>query len=96
MIKVLHDKVLVQKVEPAERTVGGIFLPCRSSDSMTATGIVMAVGPGTYSSNGAHIPVGVEVGQTVLFNKMAGVEVTHQGEDYILMEEMRIDGIVTE
>ena len=96
MIKPMHDKVLVKVIAVVNKTPGGIIIPDQvESPDKSITGEVVAVGTGhRNSSNGTKTPLDVEVGDKVIFNKFAGVEVTVEGLDYLLLEEERILGII--
>ena len=92
-IKPLQDRVLVQRVEKEEKTAGGIIIPDTAKEK-PAEGKIVATGPGRVSDDGKLIPLDVKVGDYVLFAKYAGSEVTIDGEEYLLMREEEILGIV--
>ena len=79
----LHDKVLVKRTEEEEKSAGGIVLP-GSATEKPSQGEVIAVGPGKKSENGDVSPVGVAVGDTVIFGQYGGNEIKIDGEEYLL------------
>ena len=92
-IKPLADRVLVRRVEVEDRSPGGIVLP-GSAKEKPVMGVVVAVGAGKVLDNGQVRALTVKVNDKILFGKYAGTEVNHQGEDYLVMREDDIVGIV--
>jgi len=92
-IKPLHDRVLVQRIEEEEKTAGGIIIP-DSAKEKPVEGKVIAVGDGKISEDGKVLPLNVKVGDRILFSKYGGTEVKLDGEDYLIMREDDILGIV--
>ena len=90
----LHDKVLVKRTEEEEKSAGGIVLP-GSATEKPSQGEVVAVGPGKKSENGDVTPVGVAVGDTVIFGQYGGNEIKIDGEEYLILSESDIFGIVS-
>ena len=90
----LHDKVLVKRTEEEEKSAGGIVLP-GSATEKPSQGEVIAVGPGKKSENGDASPVGVEVGDTVIFGQYGGNEIKIDGEEYLILSESDIFGVVS-
>ena len=90
----LHDKVLVKRTEEEEKSAGGIVLP-GSATEKPSQGEVIAVGPGKKSENGDVSPVGVEVGDTVIFGQYGGNEIKIDGEEYVILSESDIFGVVS-
>ena len=90
----LHDKVLVKRTEEEERSAGGIVLP-GSATEKPSQGEVIAVGPGKKSENGDVSPVGVAVGDTVIFGQYGGNEIKIDGEEYLILSESDIFGVVS-
>ena len=90
----LHDKVLVKRTEEEERSAGGIVLP-GSATEKPSQGEVIAVGPGKKSENGDVSPVGVAVGDTVIFGQYGGNEIKIDGDEYLILSESDIFGIVS-
>ncbi len=89
----LHDRVLVKKIEEVEKTAGGIIIPDTAKEKPTE-GEVVAVGDGTRSDDGKVLPLQVKVGDRVLFGKWSGSEVKFDGQDYLVMKESDIIGII--
>ena len=92
-IRPLGDKVLVQRVEAAEISAGGIVLP-DSAKEKPAEGTIIALGEGRLLENGDHTNFTVKENDTVLFTSYAGTEVKWEGEEYLIMSEDDILGIV--
>jgi len=92
-IRPLGDKVLVQRLEAAEMTAGGIVLP-DSAKEKPKEGVVVAVGEGRLLDDGTRASFTVKAGNKVLFTSYAGTEVEWNGEEYLIMSEDDILGIV--
>jgi len=92
-IKPLGDRVLVRPVEESEQVRGGIIIPDTAKEK-PQQGEVKATGPGKRGDDGTISPMNVTVGQIVLYGKYAGTEVKIEGEDYLIMSESDIYGIV--
>jgi len=92
-IRPLHDRVVVKRVEEETKTAGGIVLPGSAAEK-PSEGEVMAVGPGKPLDNGDVRALSVKVGDKVLFGKYSGTEVKVGGEQYIIMREEDIMGIL--
>ena len=98
-LKPVNDKIVVKPKEDKQDTVteGGIILPDTVQDGGLVEGEVVAIGDGMYSASGTLIPVVVDVGDTILYNKNAmKAEHTIDGETYILMSVNEIMSIVRE
>lgn len=91
--KPLHDRVLVKRIEGEEKTKSGIIIPDTAKEK-PQEGEVLAIGSGTRSENGAIQPLDVKPGDRVLFGKWSGTEIKLDGEDYIVMKESDIMGIL--
>ncbi|MDD4914672.1 MAG: co-chaperone GroES [Methylococcales bacterium] len=92
-IRPLHDRVVVKRVEEETKTAGGIVLPGSAAEK-PSEGVVLAVGSGKQLDNGQVRPLEVKVGDKVLFGKYSGSEVKVDGEQYIVMREEDIVGIL--
>ena len=92
-LKPLSDKVIVQKLEPEEKTSGGIIIP-DSAKEKPQEGKVIAVGPGAVDDKGQRKPMDVKEGEHVLFAKYSGTEVKLEGEEYLILSERDILAIV--
>ena len=92
-LKPLSDKVIVQKLEPEEKTAGGIVLPDTVKEK-PQEGKVIAVGPGAVDDKGQRKPIDVKEGDHVLFAKYSGTEVKLEGDEYLILSERDILAIV--
>ena len=92
-LKPLQDKVIVQKLEPEEKTSGGIVLPDTAKEK-PQEGKVIAVGPGAVDDNGQRKPIDVKEGDHVLFAKYSGTEVKINSEEYLILSERDILAVV--
>jgi chaperonin GroES len=89
----LHDRIVVRRIEPEERTAGGIIIPDTAKEK-PQEGEVIAVGPGARDESGRIQPLDVKAGDRVLFGKWSGTEVRVGGEDLLIMKESDIMGIL--
>jgi len=92
-IKPLGDKVIVKRVEAEEKTSGGIVLP-DSAKEKPKRGIVLAVGTGRMLDSGERTQMQVKKNDEVLFTSYAGSEIKVAGEEYMIMDEADILGIL--
>lgn len=92
-INPLHDRVVVRRLDEERKSAGGIVIPDTATEK-PAQGEVLAVGPGKMLDNGQLHPLAVKVGQRVLFGKYAGTEVKLSGQEFVVMREDDIMGIV--
>ncbi|MDA0775061.1 MAG: co-chaperone GroES [Proteobacteria bacterium] len=92
-LRPLHDKVLVKRTEEKETSSGGIILS-GSAKEKPSQGEVISVGPGKKNDSGEVVPVNVKAGDTVLFGQYAGNEVKVDGEEYLIMSESDIFGVI--
>jgi chaperonin GroES len=92
-LKPLHDRLIVRPAAPEEVTKGGIILPDTAKEK-PQQGEVLAVGPGKMDDNGKLQPTGVKVGDTVLYGKYSGTEVSLDGEDVLIMRESDVFAVV--
>ena len=91
--KPLHDRVLVKRLPSEEKTAGGIIIP-DSVQEKPQQGEVVAAGSGARRPDGNIDPLGVKVGDKILFGKYAGTEVKMQGTEYLIMKESDILGVL--
>ena len=89
----LHDRVLVKRIESEEKTKSGIIIPDTVKEK-PQEGEVVAIGSGSRQENGTIIPLDVKVGDRVLFGKWSGTEIKVDGEDFLVMKESDIMGIL--
>ena len=92
-VRPLQDRVLVKPLEEKETKKGGIIIPDTAKEK-PMEGKVVAVGNGKLSEDGKRLPLEVKKGDTVIFGKYAGTEIKIEGEDYLLMREDDIQGII--
>jgi chaperonin GroES len=89
----LHDRVLVRRIEAAEKTAGGIIIPDTAQEK-PQEGEVVAIGTGTRGDDGTITPLDLKAGDKILFGKWSGSEVKLDGEDLLIMKESDVLGIV--
>jgi chaperonin GroES len=89
----LHDRVVVRRIEEDTKTVGGIIIPDTAKEK-PMQGEVIAVGPGARDESGKLVPVDVRKGERVLFGKWSGSEVKIDGDEFLIMKESDILGII--
>lgn len=92
-IKPLADRVVLEVLDDAEQTAGGIYIPDTAREK-PQRGIILAVGPGRTLENGNKEPMNVKVGDKVLFAKYGGTEVKFDGKEYKILSEKDILGIL--
>jgi chaperonin GroES len=92
-VKPLSDRVVVQALEEAEQTRGGLYIPDTAKEK-PQQGKVIAVGPGKLSEQGQRLEPDVKAGDTVLYGKYSGTEVTVDGEEYLILRESDILAII--
>ena len=92
-IRPLNDRILVKRLEGEEKTAGGIIIP-DSAKEKPAEGEIVAVGPGKLNDAGKRVDMDIAVGDRVLFSKYGGTEVKLDGEDFLIMREDDILGVV--
>jgi chaperonin GroES len=92
-IRPLNDRVLVKRLAEEEMTKGGIIIP-DSAKEKPAEGEIVAVGSGKLNDKGERVAVDLKVGEKVLFSKYGGTDVKIDGEDYLIMREDDILGVV--
>ena len=90
----LHDRVVVEPLDGDDRTAGGIIIPDTAKEK-PQRGIVIAVGDGKKDDSGKRIKLDVKKDDEVLFGKYAGTEVKVEGEEYLIMREDDIVGIIS-
>ena len=90
----LHDRILVRRVEEADTTRGGIIIPDSAKDK-PQEGEVISAGKGRSNDEGKVFPLVVKEGDRILFGKYSGTEIKIDGEDFIIMKEEEVLGILT-
>jgi chaperonin GroES len=92
-LRPLQDRILVQRVEEEATTKGGIIIPDTAKEK-PAEGKVIAVGNGKVGDDGKRIALEVKKGDRILFGKYSGTEVKISGEEYLIMREEDVLGII--
>ena len=90
----LHDRILVRRTEEEGTTRGGIIIPDSAKDK-PQEGEVISAGKGKISEEGKVRPLDVKEGDRILFGKYSGTEIKLDGEDYIIMREEEVLGILS-
>jgi chaperonin GroES len=91
----LHDRVVVKRIDPEEKSAGGIIIPDTAKEK-PSQGEITAVGPGGRDENGKLIPIDLKIGERVLFGKWSGTEVVLDGDELVIMKESDIMGVLEE
>ncbi|MEA1938441.1 MAG: co-chaperone GroES [Pseudomonadota bacterium] len=89
----LHDRVLVRRLEGEEKTDGGIIIPDTAKEK-PIEGEIVAIGTGVRDEHGNIAPLDVKVGDKILFGKWSGTEVKVEGEEFLVMKESDIVGVI--
>jgi len=92
-IRPLHDRVVVKRIEEGEQIRGGIIIPDTAKEK-PQQGEVMAAGQGKVLENGTRVALDVQVGDKILFGKYSGTEIKLDGQEYLIMREEEILGVV--
>ena len=92
-IKPLHDRVILKRIEEGEQVRGGIIIPDTAKEK-PQEGEVIAVGDGKIREDGTRQPLDVRAGDRVLFGKYSGSEIKIDGEEYLIMREDEILGVI--
>ena len=93
-IRPLHDRVVIKRIEEQETVRGGIIIP-DSAKEKSQEGEVVAVGAGKMLENGSIVPLEVKEGDRILFGKYSGTEIKLKNQDYLILREDEIVGILT-
>lgn len=89
----LHDRILVRRVEESETVRGGIIIP-DSAKEKPQQGEVISVGKGKSNDEGKVFPLDVKAGDSILFGKYSGTEIKLDGEEFLIMREEEVLGIL--
>jgi chaperonin GroES len=92
-LRPLHDRVLVKRLDEQADKHGSIIIPDTAKEK-PQEGKVIAVGTGKVSDEGKHMPLAVKQGDRILFGKYSGSEVTVDGQEYLIMKEEDVLGIL--
>jgi len=93
-VRPLHDRVLIKRIEEQETVKGGIIIPDTAKEK-SQEGEVISVGTGKTLENGSLVPLEVKEGDRILFGKYSGTEIKLQDQDYLILREDEIVGILT-
>jgi chaperonin GroES len=92
-VRPLHDRIIVQRIEEGEQKIGGIIIP-DSAKEKPQQGKVIAAGTGKAKDDGKRIPLDVKAGDLILFGKYSGQEIKLDGEEYLIMREDEVLGVI--
>lgn len=92
-LRPLQDRILVQRVEEETTTKGGIIIPDTAKEK-PAEGKVVAVGNGKVADDGKRTPLEIKEGDKILFGKYAGTEVKIEGNEFLIMREDDVLGVI--
>ncbi len=92
-LRPLHDRIVVARIEEGEQKIGGIIIPDTAKEK-PQQGKVIAVGAGKADKDGKRIPLDVKAGDTILFGKYSGQEIKMDGNEYLIMREDEVLGVV--
>jgi chaperonin GroES len=91
----LHDRVVVRRIDAEEKTAGGIIIPDTAKEK-PIEGEVVAAGPGARNERGELVPLDLKRGDRVLFGKWSETEIKIDGEEFLIMKESDVLGVVEE
>ena len=94
-VRPLHDRIIVRRIEETDQKVGGIIIPDTAKEK-PQQGTVIAAGRGKLNDDGKLVPLDVKEGDLILFGKYSGQEIKLDGEDYLIMREDEVLGIMEE
>jgi len=89
----LHDRILIKRIEEKETAKGGIIIPDTAKEK-PQEGEVVAVGNGKKNEDGKIVPLDVKAGDRILFGKYSGTEIKIDNEDYLILKEEEVLGVV--
>jgi len=92
-IRPLNDRIIVRRVEESEQMRGGLYIPDTAKEK-PQEGEVIAIGNGKLLDNGTRISIDIKVGDKVLFGKYAGTEIKLDGEEYLILREDDVLGVI--
>ena len=94
-VRPLHDRIIVERIEESEQQVGGIIIPDTAKEK-PQQGKVIAAGKGKIKDDGTVTPLDVKAGDRVLFGKYSGQEIKLDGDEFLIMREDEILGVIEE
>jgi chaperonin GroES len=92
-IRPLNDRIIVRRIEEQEQMRGGLYIPDTAKEK-PQEGEVLAVGAGKLLETGQRIPIDLKAGDRILFGKYAGTEIKLDGEEYLIMREEEVLGVI--
>jgi len=92
-VRPLHDRLIVDRIEEGEQQVGGIIIPDTAKEK-PQQGKIIAAGKGKIKDDGSVTPLDVKAGDTVLFGKYSGQEIKLDGDEFLIMREDEILGVI--
>jgi chaperonin GroES len=92
-VRPLHDRIIVKRLDEGEQKIGGIIIPDTAKEK-PQQGKVIAVGAGKAKDDGKRIALDVKAGDTILFGKYSGQEIRLDGEDFLIMREDEVLGVI--
>ena len=92
-VRPLRDRILAKRLEDQEQKVGGIIIP-DSAKEKPQQGKVVAAGNGRVNDEGKTLPLDVKAGDTILFGKYSGTEIKIEGEEYLILREDEVLGVI--
>lgn len=92
-VKPLADRVIVEPLEAAEKTAGGLYIPDNAKEK-PQKGRIVAAGPGKLSDTGSLMKMEVKAGDTVLYGKYSGTEVVIEGKEFLIMRESDVLAVI--
>jgi chaperonin GroES len=92
-VRPLHDRIIVSRIEEGEQKVGGIIIPDTAKEK-PQQGRVVAAGSGKSKDDGKRVPLDVKAGDLILFGKYSGQEIKLDGEEFLIMREDEVLGVI--
>src|SRR4051812_9004777 len=92
-VRPLHDRILVRRMAEENKTSGGIIIP-ETAKEKPQRGEIVAAGKGRVAEDGKVLPLEVKIGDRILFGKYSGTELKLNGEEYLMMREEDVLGII--
>lgn len=92
-VRPMGARILIRQVEADTKTKGGLFIPDSAQEKPTE-GIVLAIGKGRVLNDGTVLPIDLQLGDRVLFNKYTGTQIQYDGTEYIILDENHVVGVM--
>ena len=92
-VRPLHDRIIVSRIEEGEQKIGGIIIPDTAKEK-PQQGKVVAAGSGKSKDDGKRVPLDVKAGDLILFGKYSGQEIKLDGEEFLIMREDEVLGVI--